>query len=630
MKFLNSRENKILAFLIINAILFVTLFFFDLNKKIDIGNRKIIGTVEFKKNTVQRKLDDHIVWESLDTNSPITNKDTIRSESLSDAIIRLNDGTEINLDENSMFFLDITGEDPTISFDQGSIQIKKKDGSAGDLKIQSNNKTIEIKDGELNIQKGENGNFNVQVEKGNALITSGGKQTNVASGKQADLTGNNLAISNIPFDLISPPNNSIIQSNSDTKTVDFKWKANVQYSKLKFEISKNPNFNSIFKSSEYPKSSFTESLPLGSYYWRLVSDKGKSIPYRFHVFKEEELSLKFPENQTELTYVEKLPLVNFQWNRDQFTKEYILEISESPNFDSLLARQITRSNSFSMDNLNVGKIYWRVKAIPYSTDLPERTSSSRYFTIKKGSNFTEPKIERPINERFLVSAFKEQGILIWSSSSELVKYEVSISKENSFKNILMKKVSLRNFIQPKLNLTKGEYYWRVKGFSASGKESKYSSNGKFTLVDNASDLVDKKEESSSELEDSTLKKNEISQKLLKYPVDTVVDLSGEKSLSFSWNKDSSGFVYILSIYQDENGKKKPIHQIKTKESNYKLKDLTILDEGKFSWEVTVLSGTKQIRKESGKFIIALTKLRNLKPSDIEFISPSVLFREGKK
>lgn len=627
MKFLKSRENKILAFLVVNSILFVTLFFFDLNKKIDIGNRKIIGTVEFKKNTVQRKLNDHIVWESLDTNSPITNRDTIRSESLSDAIIRLNDGTEINLDENSMFFLDITGDDPTISFDQGSIQIKKKDGSTGDLKIQSNNKTIEIKDGELNIQKAENGNFNVQVEKGNALITAAGKQTNVSSGKQADLTGNDLSISNIPFDLISPSNNSIIQSNAATKSIEFNWKANEKYSKLKFEISRNPTFTSIYKSIDFPNSSFTENLPLGSYYWRLVSDKGKSIPYRFHVFKEEELSLKFPENQTEISYVEKLPLVNFQWNRDQFTKDYILEISDSPNFTTLLTRQITQSNSLALDNLSVGKIYWRIKAIPYSPDLPERISSSRNLTIKKGSNFSEPKIERPTNDKLLASTFQEQGILIWSSSSELVKYEVSIASDPNFKNIIFKKDSFRNFIQPKLKLNKGEYLWRVKGYSASGKESLYSSLGRFILVENESELSPIKEESSKDSDDTNISN---SPKLLKYPIDTVVDLSGEKYLNFSWNKDANSFVYVLSIYQDENGKKRPIHQIKTKESNYKLQDLTILDEGKFSWEVTVLSGTKQIRRESGKFIIALTKLRNLKPSDIEFISPSVLFREGKK
>jgi hypothetical protein len=627
MDFLKSKENKILAFLVINAVLFVTLFFFDLNKKIDIGDREIIGTVEFKKNTVQRKLDDHIVWESLYNDSPITNKDTIRSESLSDAIIRLNDGTEINLDENSMFYLDITGNDPTISFNQGSIQIKKKDShSDGDLKIQSNDKTIEVKNGELNIQKAENGNFQVQVEKGNATVSSGGKETQVGSGKQANLTGDKLHVTNIPFSLLSPSNNEIIQSSDSSKTINFNWKANEKFSNIRFEVSRNPSFTPILKTIDSPSTSFTLNLPLGSYYWRIRSDNGNSVPYRFHLYKEEDINLRFPENDSQILYVEKLPLVSFQWNRDQFTKEYILEISESADFKSLMTREVTKTNSFSLENLSVGRFFWRIKAIPYSPNLPERISKSRNFSIKKGDNFGNPKIERPNGELLLASTFPDQGIFIWSGSHELVKYEVTIAKDSNFQSVIYKKDSYRNFIQPNIKLTKGNFFWRVKGFSASNKQSDYSQFGKFSIVEKESELLVPVKNEEEENETSA----DLSKKILKYPVDTVVDLSGQKSLNFNWNKVNDGFIYIVSIYKDNDGKKTPIYQVKTKETNFKLNDLTILDEGKFSWDVSILSGTKQLKKESGKFIITLTKLRNLKPSDIEFISPEILYREGKK
>ncbi len=627
MDFLKSKENKILAFLVVNAVLFVSLFFYDLNKKIDIGDREIIGTVEFKKNTVQRKLDDHIVWESLYNDSPITNKDTIRSESLSDAIIRLNDGTEINLDENSMFYLDIKGNDPTISFNQGSIQIKKKEGhSGGDLKIQSNDKTIEVKNGELNIQKSDNGNFQVQVEKGNATVSSGGKETQVSSGKQANLTGDKLHVTNIPFSLISPSNNEIVQSSDSTKTINFNWKANENFSNVRFEVSRNPSFTPILKTIESPSTNFSLNLPLGSYYWRIISEKGASVPYRFHLYKEEDISLRFPENDFQILFVEKLPLVSFQWNRDPFSKEYILEISESSDFKTLMTREVTKSNSFSLENLTVGRFYWRIKAIPYSPNLPERISKSRNFSIKKGDNFGAPRIERPNGDLLLAGTFPEQGIFIWSSSHELVKYEIAIAKDANFQNVIFKKDSYRNFIQPNIKLSSGNYFWRVKGFSATNKQSDYSQFGKFTIVDKESELLAAVKNNDEEKEPSL----DLNKKILKYPVDTVVDLSGQKSLNFDWLKVNDGFIYIVSIYKDTDGKRTPIYQVKTKETSFKLNDLTILDEGKFSWEVSVLSGTKQLKKDSGKFIITLTKLRNLKPSDIEFISPEILYREGKK
>ncbi|WCL50042.1 DUF4962 domain-containing protein [Leptospira sp. GIMC2001] len=624
MEFYKKKENKVLLFLIFNAIIFLILFFYDLNKKIGIGDREIIGTVEFKKNTVQRKLSDHMVWESLDQNSPVANGDTIRSESFSDAIIRLNDGTEINLDENSMFFLDISEADPTIEFTQGSIQVRKKDGSGNEnLKIQSQNKTIQIQNGELNIQRGDDGEFRMLVEKGNATVKSAGNSTTVGSGKQANLSGDKIEVTKIPFQLTEPLNNAVIPAQTESKNIQFSWKANENYSKIKLEISRNPQFKSLVKSLDFPSQKTDVSLPLGTYYWRINSDKGTSATYRFHIFKEEDITLRFPENDSQISFVEKLPLVSFQWSRDQFTRDYILEISESSNFKVLSSRHVTQTNSFSVDNLSSGKYYWRVRCVPYSANLPEKISKPRSFSIQKTNSFSAPTIARPNNERMLVSNFATQGILIWNTSSELVSFKVTLAKDSNFKNNVFETTTQRNFLQPTTKLGSGTYYWKVVGFSASGKASESSQIANFTLVDKAEDLIEKVEKT----EEEPVK---VPSKLLISPVDTVVDLSGESSISFKWNKEESGFIYILSIFQENTGKKVAIHQVKTKETSYKLSDLSILDEGKFIWEVSSMSGSKLIRKESAKFIISLTKLKSLRPSDIEFISPSVLYKDGSK
>ncbi len=122
MKYWNKNWN-IPAFLIFNIIFFAALFYFDLHKNISIGSFESIGTVSFKINSIQRKFDTAVVWQAIQSESPLRDKDTIKTYPEADAIIKLNDGTEIQVDENTMIYLDYSGKSPNINFEGGSIQI---------------------------------------------------------------------------------------------------------------------------------------------------------------------------------------------------------------------------------------------------------------------------------------------------------------------------------------------------------------------------------------------------------------------------------------------------------------------------------------------------------------------------
>ncbi|MCE9500863.1 MAG: hypothetical protein K8R21_10250, partial [Leptospira sp.] len=74
-----SPEWRLLTILSTTAILFTIVFFCDLNRSQSFGTRKIIGNITFKKNTVQRKFDNQVVWGNLENESPLSNKDSIRS-----------------------------------------------------------------------------------------------------------------------------------------------------------------------------------------------------------------------------------------------------------------------------------------------------------------------------------------------------------------------------------------------------------------------------------------------------------------------------------------------------------------------------------------------------------------------
>lgn len=630
--FFRKQENKILIFLIFNAILFLSLFFYDLTKRIDISERTIIGSVEFKKNIIQRKFDDHMVWESLNKNSPITNRDTIRSDSFSDAIIRLNDGTEISMDENSMFYLDISGDDPTLDFSSGNINVKKLDSSSSQLKIKSNESTITVSKGELNLNQTEDGHLTMHVDKGEASISRKGVSHLVESGNQANVIKNKVEITKTPFILTSPVNNQIFTTEGEDKQVDFLWEPLENYPSTSLEISRYFRFNSIFKKIDSPSRSLSINLPIGSYYWRVKSKNKISPQYRFHVYKESNVNSKLPLDDVILTFVEKFPSISFIWNKDPLAKDYVLEISDSKKFQSLSARHTTKTNSMAVDNLDTGDYYWRVKTIPISPDLPEKTSSVKTFKIQQTTEFSLPKLVKPKLEAYSSEDYPKTGIHIWEGSNELIRFQFQMAEDPKFEKLIIDKETNHNFFQPNKRLDNGTYYWRVKGYSASGKASKFTEPGKIQIVSHKDWEKEKLASLNSNLISSS---EEPVQKiktipLQKFPVDTVVDLSGKSSLYFNWNREGTDTVYVISIYNEEDGKKKPVHQIKTKESSYTMTNLSLLDEGKFSWEILVISGNKQIKKESAKFILSLTKLRKLKPEDIEFISPSVIYKDSTK
>jgi len=238
---LDKRDIRVLGFVVLVILFFSGLFYYDLNKKIDLGDREVIGNIYFKNNIVQRKLGDQVIWERLDNGSPLTNHDTIRSEAFSDALIRLKDGTEINIDENSMFNLDLTGDKPSLEFSGGSLQVKKPEGSSagGGIIIKTQGSEIDVKSGGLKLEKSKEKDLNVFVESGSTKIKKGGKEVEVESGKKAEIVeGGEISVKKIPVRLKTPESQNLylIESGNSSTTVNFSWELEAGFSDPELQV----------------------------------------------------------------------------------------------------------------------------------------------------------------------------------------------------------------------------------------------------------------------------------------------------------------------------------------------------------------------------------------------------------
>ncbi|MGE8720869.1 FecR domain-containing protein [Leptospira terpstrae] len=632
---LDKRDRLVLFTLLGVAILFSLLFYLDINRKIGIGDREVVGTIFFKNNIVQRKFEDEVIWEKLENNSPLTNKDTIRSEAYSDALIRLKDGTEINIDENSMFNLDLTGEEPNLEFTQGSLEVKKNDTQPNQLKITSAGSEINVDSGNVKIERSKERELSLFVEKGKTTVKQqDGKSVAVEEGKKAEFKKTGIEIKKIPVVLIAPSSQKLFYAEPEEVPVHFQWKIESGYENPILEVSRSPNFQMTLINEKVEGNQADFKLKEGTFYWRLkVKNKvGSGNEFseinKFFVTKLESFQGESPENGTIIPFVQTYPLTTITWTKLTTANTYKLIVSNSPKLVNPIKQLETTANQISYDDLKEGTYYWKVIAKSSFPDTKDRESQVLSFIIKKQNSVPAPKWLRPSSGTEISSEEiqQNQAILIWDGNAELKSYQVKVAKDSKMASVVFSEETASNFLVPNWNqLGKGTFFATIIGKSKEGKETETSSLLSFTIVD--------KKKKTEPIEDPTEIKpdRKLEPKLeMMSPNGTIVQMKGKSSLDFQWKVTGvTGEKYDLVLYQHAGDKKTAIYKISTKDSKHSLKDLSILDEGSFSWDLSVYKDSNLLLSRKGSFILALDQFKSLKPSDIEFISPKRLYKEKR-
>jgi hypothetical protein len=199
------KEWKLGIFLFVNAAIFFVIFYQDISQRAGIGTREVIGDITFKYNRIQRKFEREISWDPIDLNSPVTNRDSVRTEKNSIVAIKLLDGTEIDMDEDSMVILEISPKARKIMFEQGSINIKKNP-IAGEpessIMVESKKGIVEVKDGDVIVAKNTQTSMDVAVSRGEAKVSIDGqeiqlKKNQILQTKDGEISAKNSRVSMI-------------------------------------------------------------------------------------------------------------------------------------------------------------------------------------------------------------------------------------------------------------------------------------------------------------------------------------------------------------------------------------------------------------------------------------------------
>ncbi|PJZ57937.1 FecR family protein [Leptospira barantonii] len=154
-----SGDRPILFILVFNVVLFTAVFIYDYTQYGYQGSQKVIGTILHKSNTIQRKYDSEVVWKEVEVGNSIQNRDTILTAEGSQVKLRLLDGTEIMIAENSMVFIDYLDNRANLEISVGGLQVTRRPTdkeNPSSLGIRSGDGVLKLVEGIVNVEKKKN------------------------------------------------------------------------------------------------------------------------------------------------------------------------------------------------------------------------------------------------------------------------------------------------------------------------------------------------------------------------------------------------------------------------------------------------------------------------------------------
>jgi hypothetical protein len=254
-------DFRFLDLLIIIFFLFISfvclyLFRLDLLNTFKLQNVEPAGTVVIKKNTVQRRLGDRVIWDRLNNESPVYVGDLIHVADISAATLYLK-GNSIELDENTLIRIVLSpdGEGLQIIVTSGTIAVFSEKG-AERVSVNLNGQEVKSEPGTvLQAAVPVKGEPTVKVFESVQKYTEETPVRKVQSPR-----------------LLSPAANSMFHYAGDNVPVlNFQWTSVDEAASYVLQVSSKPDFSDLrVNVNTSAVFASVSSLGRGLWYWRIL------------------------------------------------------------------------------------------------------------------------------------------------------------------------------------------------------------------------------------------------------------------------------------------------------------------------------------------------------------------------
>ncbi len=484
---LKLSDNKVIGLLLVALILQILLLLWHMelvgpvSKQAQSNDGVMAGQIRAIENSLKRRPLDSLIWEESQAPEKVYFHDSILTLSESTARIELENGTQINLSENTLITIEPEAESLS-----GEIRIRM---SQGNLKARNPynkaliaDETTLVKidaDSDVDIVKTENGRVEILVNKGKADV---------------EFQDNSFAISQNELMVFSDDG-----AKKDKMSENLRWnskklirhythlkKAHVLFDWTgpaeKIHIEQN---GKSFKVLPINNNSISIPLPLGNYQAHLQGPSGRSKGREVQVWQAPKIQLVLPRPR------DRKPTgpLQFVWTPEKNVDSYELVLNgkkENLRFPSARNKtneRVSIEDDFRWEVWGVDKKGFKIPPA-YSYPLFIRENPFAPPKLKKPKIFKEPDSVQFHwwHYLFIPSAQAEQPVAVfsWEPISGAEIYFIEISKDKEFRDPVVKEKLGKPHYQWKTFDENETYYWRVAAGDQSGRMGIFSEP---TLVD---------------------------------------------------------------------------------------------------------------------------------------------------
>ena len=478
----NLSDRKIIGLLLVALTFQVILLLWHMEiikfgHKEETNTSKIVaGKINNIQNSLKRRPLDSLIWEPSAAPSEVYYYDSILTLSESTANIELENGTQINLSENTLITIEPIEESSEseirIQLSQGNLQARNpyKITTIQDKKI-----SLKLaKDSDVQVLKGKDGQYEVQVKKGSANLIKDQKALQINENQIIEINKTEIKKTEITNALIWSDLKTIRKYSYNTnESVNLEWqgKANELLVYKENNLWKTLDLDPQKKQKEM-------KLPLGEYRLSLSDGTKQSLRLPVQIWKAQPLQLikPLPRNR------EKYGTYEFIWTGNSRFTSYEVEIKTnlgSQFFPSKLNRVSIPLNK-DMD------IQWSVWGIDQKG---YRNPPKYYYPLYIRENpFAPPKLKKPklidpkkpktsLLDFIIPKAYasnRSQALFTWEEIPGADIYFIEISEDKEFRNPILSKTIKKNSFQWMTENKNKTYYWRVAAGDSRGKMGQFT------------------------------------------------------------------------------------------------------------------------------------------------------------
>lgn len=466
----------------------IWLFYKDLNNSTSRKDKENIGIISFKDKIAQRKFDDRIVWERIQTGTPLYNFDTIRTSDLASAIITFEDGTVINLNENTMLQVYKSKDGMGISVGDGNITVDTTNAKTSvDVSMKNGSKLVLESGSRLTAKTdstSENNSFNLQSGKANLVNLQGEEQTvNEGQAVKVDGTGQ---VKNEVISVNSVSENLHLlsfENEEEEKKVLFEWNVieELKNEEICIEVSYDKDFSEISQSFTKQGASSVElsGKPGAKLYWRIypLNDKHNVFTGIIAIDSVEPIKQISPVYDSVIKTNLDLSQINFAWTGNKYASHYKFELCDEVNFENPIISREVSENYTTAAIEKFGTYYWRITPFYSINDLGyDKPTELSKFTIKKNEIVAKPVPLLPREDAIIELDSKGKNVtFLWKSDAENAGYKVIIAADKNFSHPVFEGSSNENKLTQKIDTSilepENMYFWKVVRIDADNDSS---------------------------------------------------------------------------------------------------------------------------------------------------------------